>query len=198
VWRGISWGPFVVALGLVVTVGACGTGSNSVSGTARTAPVTASSTPSSRVPMTTVTTVRPPTTPTGPSTTATGVTTPGAVVSANGVTMTVSSTPRAGRLGSTTINAIVNLTGAVPGGTLDFLLGIGPANQGQPGSDQHLTVTGPGTYHMPNGYAPTQGGAWALTVNLWNRQGVTILTATGMAATATSKSPYPLLVTLVS
>ena len=112
--------------------------------------------------------------------------------------MTVSSTPRAGRLGSTTINAIVNLTGAVPGGTLDFLLGIGPANQGQPGSDQHLTVTGPGTYHMPNGYAPTQGGAWALTVNLWNRQGVTILTATGMAATATSKSPYPLLVTLVS
>ena len=59
-------------------------------------------------------------------------------------------------------------------------------------------MTGPGTYHMPNGYAPTQGGAWALTVNLWNRQGVTILSATGMAATATSKSPYPLLVTLVS
>jgi hypothetical protein len=112
--------------------------------------------------------------------------------------MTVSSTPRAGVLGSTTIEATVNLTGAVPGGTLDFLLGIGPANQGQPGNVEQLTIAGPGTYQMPSGYAPTQRGAWALTVVFSNQQGLTIISATGMAATATSSVPYPQLVTVVS
>jgi hypothetical protein len=101
-------------------------------------------------------------------------------------------------LGSTTIEATVNLTGAVPAGTLDFLLGIGPADQGQPGSDEQLAITGPGTYQMPSGYTPAQRGAWALTVNFWNQQGLTIISATGMAATATSNSPYPQLVTVVS
>jgi hypothetical protein len=92
----------------------------------------------------------------------------------------------------------VTLTGAVPAGKLDFLLGIGPADQGQPGSDELLTISGPGTYHMTTGYTPTQRGAWALTVNLWNQQGLTIIHVTGMAANATSSSPYPQLVTVVS
>jgi hypothetical protein len=126
------------------------------------------------------------------------MTTTSAVVFANGIEMTVSSTPRAGVLGSTTIEATVNLTGAVPAGTLDFLLGNGPANQGQPGSDEQLTIAGPGTYQMPSGYAPTQRGAWALTVVFSNQQGLTIISATGMAATATSSVPYPQLVTVVS
>jgi hypothetical protein len=112
--------------------------------------------------------------------------------------MTVSSTPRAGELGSTTIEATVNLTGAVPAGTLDFVVGIGPADQGQPGSDELLAVAGSGTYKMPTGYAPTQRGAWALTVNFSSQQGLTLATATGMAATATSSVPYPQLVTVVS
>ena len=114
------------------------------------------------------------------------------------MTMTVSSTPRTGHLGSTTINATVTLTGPVPAGTLVFLLGIGPADQGQPGSQEPLTIAGPGTYHMPDGYTPTQRGAWALTVNLSNKQGLTILRATGMAANATAKVPSPQLVTVVS
>ena len=134
---------------------------------------------------------------TAPPATPPGTTTP-AVVSANGIKMTVSSTPRAGLLGSTTIQATVTLTGAVPAGKLDFLLGIGPADQGQPGSDELLPISGPGTYHMTTGYTPTQRGAWALSVNLWNQQGLTIISVTGMAANATSSSPYPQLVTVVS
>ena len=92
----------------------------------------------------------------------------------------------------------MTLTGAVPAGTLDFLLGIGPANQGQPGSDEHLAIAGPGTYQMPSAYTPTQRGAWALTVAFWNDQGITIISATGMAPSATSSSPYPQLITVVS
>jgi hypothetical protein len=149
--------------------------------TTTTIPVTSTATPAS----------------TAPPTTPPGTTTP-AVVSANGIEATVSSTPRAGLLGSTTIDATVTLTGAVPAGKLDFLLGIGPADQGQPGSDELLTISGPGTYHMTTGYTPTQRGAWALTVNLWNQQGLTLIHVSGMAANATSSSPYPQLVTVVS
>jgi hypothetical protein len=132
-----------------------------------------------------------------PATTSPGTAT-SAVVVTNGIEMTVSSTPRVGVLGSATIEATVNLTGAVPAGTLDFVVGIGPADQGQASSDEELTIAGPGTYQMPSGYTPTQRGAWALTVNFWNQQGLTMITATGMAANATSSSPYPQLVTVVS
>ena len=62
--------------------------------------------------------------------------------------------------------ATATLTGipATETGQLEFDVGPGPYNEGQPASAEPVPTHGPGVYAMPTGYAPYRAGNWFVTV----------------------------------
>jgi hypothetical protein len=162
---------------------------------ARPAQATTTTAPSSTttVPPTTSTTAPPVQTTVPP-----GGGEPGpAVAQAGGVTLSVQSSPASGPLG-TTISVTATLSGAVTPGELHFLVGQGPADQGQAATDQTVPVTGPGTYTMPTGYAPPSAGQWGVSVLLLDSANNEVLSVTGLAPSAGAAVPSPQLVTTIT
>jgi hypothetical protein len=92
---------------------------------------------------------------------------PTAGAHSGGATLSASSEPRSGTLGSTSIQVTATLAGIGPRqtGSLEFDIGQGPYNTGQPASVESVDVNGPGTYAMPTPYKPQSAGSWYVTVD---------------------------------
>jgi hypothetical protein len=122
-----------------------------------------------------------------------------AVGSAGGVTLSVTSAPRSGSVGRTTVTITAVLTGAVVPARLDFLVSDSPsADQGQPSTDQPLTVSGPGTYTIPTAFSPPTVGDWAAGVVYSPAGASSTISLSGLPQHAGSAVPFPQLVTVVS
>ena len=91
---------------------------------------------------------------------------PAETTSPSGPTLSATSEPRSGALGSTSISATATLAGigSTQTGSLEFDIGRGPYNEGQPASVESVAVNGPGTYAMPNQYKPDRVGTWYVSV----------------------------------
>jgi len=120
--------------------------------------------------------------------------------SVDGLILQVTSSPRTGTVGSTTIKVTATLKGTVGAATLHFQVSNAPsASQGQPATDQSVKVTGPGTFTMPKPYSPTKAGNWAVTVTyVPNDTGNSTLSVSGLPPVSGSKPPFPQLVTDVT
>jgi len=156
----------------------------STSTTAQSRPSATTST--SEASSTTTATVVPRTTTSVPATSGTSVpTTP------SGPQLTAVSEPRSGALGSTSIQATATLTGieSTQTGSLEFDIGLGPYNKGQPASVESVAVSGPGTYPMATPYTPDRSGTWYVTVSF----GFTSGPGTGLEVSGAPapNNPYP-------
>ena len=77
----------------------------------------------------------------------------------DGVTLSVLSSPLSGTVGSTTITVTAVLKGAVVPAHLDFQISDAPAaDSGSPSTSQTLSVSHPGTYHLPSAFRPPRPG----------------------------------------
>jgi hypothetical protein len=140
------------------------------------------------------------TTAAGATTTTTGQPSLPATGSVDGVTLSVTSSPASGTVGHTVIRITAVLKGTVAPATLDFQVSNrAAATTGSPESDQRITVSGPGTYHLPHPYSPTSAGAWASTVTYIPKQaGASRLSVSGLPPVAGEPAPFPQLVTTVT
>ena len=193
----ITPGRLLVATALLVVpplVAGCST--SSTSGT------TTTTTTNVRPPSPTSTSVVPSTTTTpstAPTTTTTTAAAGAAVGSAGGVTVSVTSSPRSGTLGHTQIAVTAVVTGTVVPSRLDFLVSDSPSSdQGQPATDQPLAITGPGTYSMPQTFAPTAAGTWAASVVYSPNGTSSTISVSGLPPHAGQPAPFPQLVTVVT
>jgi hypothetical protein len=122
-----------------------------------------------------------------------------AVGGSGGVTLSVTSAPRSGAVGRTTITITAVLTGTVVPGRLDFLVSDSPsADQGQPATDQPLAVTGPGTYVIPTAFSPPTAGNWAAGVAFSPNGTGSTISLSGLPPHVGAAVPFPQLVTVVT
>jgi len=80
--------------------------------------------------------------------------------------LSATSSPRRGALGSTVIRASATIAG-VPvrvTGTIIFDVEIGTRAHRPPAYESSIPFNGPGTYTMPNGYAPKAAGTYSVGV----------------------------------
>jgi hypothetical protein len=146
------------------------------------------------------TTRAPATTRPAPTTTTSGSGGLPATGSVDGYTMSVTSSPKTGTVGQTTITVVAVLTGKVKPATLEFQLSDAASSaSGQPATDQHVTVHGAGTYFIPKPFDPTSAGSWAATVVYApTHTGTSRLTVSGLPPVAGAPAPFPQLVTTVT
>jgi hypothetical protein len=134
------------------------------------------------------------------ATTTTGKPSLPATGSVDGVTLSATSSPASGTVGTTVIRITAVLKGTVVPATLDFQVSNrAAATTGSPESDQRISVTGPGTYVLPHPYSPKTGGAWASTVTyIPKKAGASRLSVSGLPPVAGAPAPFPQLVTTVT
>ena len=120
--------------------------------------------------------------------------------SVDGFTLSVTSSPARGTAGHTTIVVRAVLSGTVKPGSLVFQVSKrAAANEGQPATNQRVTITGPGTYSMPRSFSPSSAGSWASSVTFTpNQAGASKLNVSGLPPVAGAPTPFPQLITLVT
>ncbi len=120
--------------------------------------------------------------------------------SVDGYILSVTSSPRTGKVGATTITAQATLKGTVSAGTLRFEVTDAPsADKGKPASDQSVKVGGAGRFTIPKPFHPTKAGHWAVTVTYTPNEATTsALSVSGEPPVAGSQPPFPQLVTVVT
>lgn len=120
--------------------------------------------------------------------------------SVDGVTLSVTLTPATGKVGHTTIVIRAVLKGTIKPATLEFQVSDhAAADVGRPATDQHISVSGPGTYAIPHPFAPRSAGTWASSVIFLPKQaGASKLTISGLPPVTGVPSPFPQLLTIVT
>ena len=122
-----------------------------------------------------------------------------ATASVNGAILEVTSTPRTGKAGKTSIEVNAVLKGTVAAGTLRFDVTDQPTSAtGKPVSTQSVPVAGPGRVRMPKAVPATSAGRWAVTVTFDpDAEGASTFSVSGVPPVADAAPPFPQLVTLV-
>ena len=120
--------------------------------------------------------------------------------SVDGFTLSVTMSPATGKVGHTSIVLRAVLKGAVKPATLEFQVSDRAAGDvGRPATDQHVSVTRPGTYNIPHPFSPTGPGTWASSVTFVPKQaGASKLTISGLPPVTGVPSPFPQLLTVVT
>jgi len=120
--------------------------------------------------------------------------------SVDGVILSVTSSPRTGKVGATTITATAELKGTVSDATLRFAISsASSADKGKAASVQTVNVSGPGRFTLPKPYKPSSAGHWSVTVTYTPKAaGKSSLSVSGEPPVAGSQPPFPQLVTVVS
>jgi len=120
--------------------------------------------------------------------------------SVNGFTLAVTSSPRTGTVGHTSITIKAVLKGDVKEATLEFSVsGSSSAAKGKPATTQSVKVSGAGTFKMPKAFSPTKAGNWASTVTYKpTASGSSTLSVSGLPPVEGSSAPFPQLVTVVT
>ena len=120
--------------------------------------------------------------------------------SVDGFTLSVTSSPATGTAGHTVIHITAVLKGTVKPATLEFQVSDrAAADAGRPATDQRMTVSAPGTYHLPHPFSPATAGSWASVVTFIPQQaGASRLSVSGLPPVAGALSPFPQLVTKVT
>jgi hypothetical protein len=120
--------------------------------------------------------------------------------SVDGVTLSVTTSPQTGKVGSTTIHVTAQLTGSVTPSHLVFEVSDAPsAESGAAATTQRITVSHAGTYHLPTAFTPSKAGNWAVTVTYApNNAKDSKLSVSGLPPKVGLPAPFPQLVTVVT
>jgi hypothetical protein len=72
------------------------------------------------------------------------------------------------------------------------------SDQGQPATDQPVSVTGPGTFTMPTPFSPPTAGSWAAGVVYSPNGTSSTISLSGLPPHVGAPVPFPQLVTVVT
>ena len=138
-----------------------------------------------------------------PTTTVTTVANPldlPATGAVDGVTLSVTSSPLTGTVGSTTMSVEAVLKGSVVQAHLEFqITDAAAAGTGKVATTQQESVSRAGTYHLPTAFRPPTAGNWAVTVTYHPESAKkSELSVSGLPPRVGLPAPFPQLVTVVT
>ncbi len=118
----------------------------------------------------------------------------------DGVTLSVTSSPLTGTVGSTTMSVDVVLKGSVTAAHLEYQITDAPAaDSGKPATSQQVSISHAGTYHLPTAFHPPKAGNWAVTVTYVPESAKdSTLSVSGLPPRVGLPAPFPQLVTVVT